>query len=134
MTMEMAIVDFGAGYRVFGPVELVAGGRFIGTDLEATVGSRDPDAGQDLWNGFIGARVRQLFAERWGVLVHGDVGFGESESNYMLQAVGQFRVLDWLGIDLGYKWLHNKVEDDDSVLHSADLDLHGAVVGVSFVF
>jgi hypothetical protein len=134
VTMQMALVDFGAGYRVYGPLQVVAGGRFIGTDLEATLGNRTPEAGQDLWNGFIGARIRQLLSDRWGVMLHGDVGFGESDSNYMLQAAAQFRALDWLGIDLGYKWLHNEVADDESVLHSADLDLYGAVVGVSFVF
>ena len=130
--IDMKMVDFGGAYRVAGPLELVAGGRYFGLDVTAEltdIGEESRDASH--WNGFVGARVRHDFAERWGVMVHGDVGFGDSESNYMSQGVLQYRPSPRWGIDLGYKWLHDEVGSESRPIN-LDTDMYGAVLGVTF--
>jgi hypothetical protein len=130
--LDMTMLDLGGAYRVGGPFEVVGGVRYFGLDTTIELeglGEEGRDVGW--WNGFIGGRVRRDFAERWGVLVHADIGFGESETNYMTQGVLQYRFSPRWGVDFGYKWLHDEVAPEDRRI-DWESDMYGAVVGVTF--
>jgi hypothetical protein len=127
--------DLAGAYRVAGPLDAVLGARYLGTGVsaEGDGGALSEDRDSNVWNAFVGARIRTMMAEKWGILVHGDLGFGGSDQNFMTQAAVQFRPVPRFGIDVGYKWLHNEVTDPARPV-GIDMDLRGAVLGVSFVF
>lgn len=131
--LDMVLLDLGGAYRIAGPLEIVGGARYSGLDITLALDELGAEETRDSgrWNGFVGARVREDFAERWGVMLHGDVGFGESESNYMTQGVLQYRFSPSWGIDLGYKWLHDEAVTEPRTI-DVETDMYGAVMGVTY--
>lgn len=135
VSLDLTAFDLAGAYRVAGPLDAVLGARYLGTGVsaEGDGGALSEDRDSNVWNAFVGARIRTMMAEKWGILVHGDLGFGGSDQNFMTQAAVQFRPVPRFGIDVGYKWLHNEVTDPARPV-GIDMDLRGAVLGVSFVF
>jgi hypothetical protein len=129
--IDQVMLDLGGAYRVAGPFEVVGGARYFSLDLTTQlegIGEESRDTGW--WNGFVGGRIRSDFADRWGVLLHGDVGFGESESNYMTMGVLQYRFSPRWGVDFGYKWLHDEIDPEGRRVDWTS-DWFGGVVGVT---
>lgn len=88
---------------------------------------------RDYYDALVGLRYRIDLTERWALLTHGDVSFGNSEGTFLVRAnfaytVGkrkQNRIL------LGYQYKQAKFKDGDLV---TDFSYNGAMVGFNFQF
>ena len=129
--IDQVFLDVGGAYRVAGPFEIVAGARYFSLDVTAQLeGIGEESRDTSWWNGFVGGRIRKDFNERWGVRLHGDVGFGDSESNYMTQGVLQYHFNPRFSGNLGYKWLHDDIDPERRNIDWSS-DWYGGVIGLT---
>jgi len=137
MDMKSLIVSTGVGYNIVqtdnNVLDVVAGVRYM--DLEVDLSSNHPrhpgeSASDDILDGIIGVRGSYSFNENWYMPYEADIGAGDSELTYQLFAGVGYRY-DWGDVKLGYRYLGYEMEDDKII---DNLDLSGAVLGVSFKF
>ena len=90
-------------------------------------------SGDDYYDLLLGIRYRFEFSERWHLLTHGDVSFGDSEGTFLVRAnfgytVGkrqQNRIL------FGYQYKSAEYSEGDL---TKDFTMHGPMVGFAFRF
>ncbi len=125
---------FGSRFNLFG------GLRFSGFDdrydfrltiNDAAVASRS--AKKDYYDALLGLRYRFDLSERWSLLTHGDVSFGDSEGTFLLRAnlaytVGK-RQLN--RIMFGYQYKRAEFRDADL---TTDWTYAGPMAGFNFRF
>lgn len=129
--MDVVFLDVGGAYRIAGPFEIVTGARYFSLDVTTQLeGIGEEGRDTSWWNGFVGGRIRKDFNERWGMRLHGDVGFGDSESNYMTQGVLQYHFNPRFSGNLGYKWLHDDIDPERRNIDWRS-DWYGGVIGVT---
>ncbi len=139
VTMDIKSVLFttGVGYNIVQTdnniLDVVAGVRYMG--LEVDLSSDQPrhpgrSASDDILDGIVGVRGSYSFNENWYMPYEADIGTGDSELTYQLFAGVGYRY-DWGDVKLGYRYLGYEMEDDKII---DNLDLSGAVFGVSFKF
>jgi len=137
MDIKSLLFTTGVGYNIVQTdnniLDVVAGVRYMG--LEVDLSSDHPrhpgrSASDDIIDGIIGVRGSYSFNENWYMPYEADIGTGDSELTYQLFAGVGYR-FDWGDIKLGYRYLGYEMEDDKII---DNLDLSGAVLGVSFKF
>jgi len=122
------------------PLSIFGGLRYSGFDETygfSLTNSGDPvgvvPSGDDYYDALLGVRYRFDFSDRWQLLTHGDVSFGDSEGTYLVRAnlgyvVGkrqQNRIL------FGYQYKSAEYSEGDLI---KDFTMHGPMVGFDFRF
>ena len=87
----------------------------------------------DYYDALLGIRCRFELAERWELLTHGDLSFGDSEGTFLLRAnfayiVGKHRQNRIL---FGYQYKEAEFRDGDLV---TDFSYQGPIAGFNFRF
>ena len=87
----------------------------------------------DYYDALLGIRYRFELAERWELLTHGDLSFGDSEGTFLLRAnfayiVGKRRQNQIL---FGYQYKEAEFRDGDL---TTDYSYHGPLAGFNFRF
>ena len=88
---------------------------------------------RDYYDALLGIRYRFDLAERWQLLTHGDLSFGDSEGTFLLRAnfayiVGERRQNRIL---FGYQYKEAEFRDGDLI---TDFSFHGPMAGFNFRF
>ncbi len=80
-------------------------------------------------------RFTFLDTDKWNLRMRGDVGgFGAySIFTYMINPSGGYRISDLLEVNLAYRYLYFKKDDEDNG-NKIDLNFHGPQIGVLFHF
>ena len=137
MDIKSLLVSTGVGYNIVQTdnniLDVVAGVRYM--DLEVDISSDHPrhpgqSASDDILDGIIGLRGAYNFNENWYMPYEADIGTGDSELTYQLFAGVGYKY-DWGDVKLGYRYIGYEMDDDKII---DNLDLSGAVLGVSFKF
>ena len=137
MDIKSLLVSTGVGYNIVQTdnniLDVIAGVRYM--DLEVDISSDHPrhpgqSASDDILDGIIGLRGAYNFNENWYMPYYADIGTGDSELTYQLFAGVGYRY-DWGDVKLGYRYIGYEM-DDNMIIDN--LDLSGAVLGVSFKF
>lgn len=137
MDIKSLLLTTGIGYNIVQTdkniLDVIAGVRYMG--LEVDLSSDHPrhpgrSASNDILDGIIGVRGAYNFNENWYMPYEADIGTGDSELTYQLFAGVGYKY-DWGDVKLGYRYIGYEMEDDKII---DNLDLSGAVLGVSFKF
>jgi hypothetical protein len=143
--LKQWIVDFTGRYEVKPGFELLAGGRYVDLDVDATINFPGPErkqlniSGTESWvDPIIGAEYRGNFpgTDKWSYLMHGDVGgFGvSSDLTWQLYGyVGYRPTPKWL-IYGGYRHMKIDYESDNQAKFFYDMAVGGPVLGVGYHF
>jgi len=135
--MKSLLVNAGVGYNIVNSdksiLDIVAGVRYM--DLEVDVDTNLPihtgiSGSEDFLDGIIGVRGAYNFNENWYMPYYADIGTGDSDLTYQLFAGVGYKY-DWGDVKLGYRYIGYEMDDNMIV---ENLDLSGAVLGVSFKF
>lgn len=125
---------FGSNFNVFGGLRFSSFDDrfdFRLTANDAPVATRSSK--KDYYDALLGLRYRFDLSERWSLLTHGDVSFGDSEGTYLLRAnfayaVGQRRLNR---IMFGYQYKQAEFRDADL---TTDWTYAGPMAGFNFRF
>ena len=119
-------------------LNLFAGLRYTGFDdlYRFSIGGTpigEQRSSKDYYDALLGVRYRFELAERWELLTHGDLSFGDSEGTFLLRAnfayvVGKRRQNRIL---FGYQYKEAEFEDGDLV---TDFSYAGPMAGFNFRF
>ena len=130
------VVTPSVGYNLVeaekGSLDLLAGARYLWlkTELDFEGGHKVSDSG-GFWDGIVGLRGRVNLAKNWYLPLYLDIGTGETDLTW--QAFGgvayKFSKVD---VVVGYRYLTWDFDDDNKALD--DLNFHGPMAGVKFVF
>jgi opacity protein-like surface antigen len=145
VTATMQMYQLSGAYRVGDgvPIDLIAGARYtqIDTDLNLAAtsggvlpgGTRSLSANQNWWDPVIGVRVAVPFAQRWSVLLYGDVGgFGVgSDLTYQGIAGVNWQFSKHFSAKAGYRYLYQDYAKDGFVW---DMAAHGPYLGLGIRF
>jgi len=134
--MKSWVVNAGVGYNIVNSdkniLDIVAGLRYL--DLEVDVNTNLPGTGlsgsKSFTDGIIGVRGIYNIDENWYLPYYADIGTGDTDLTYQLFAGVGYRY-DWGDVKLGYRYIGYEMDDNTIV---ENLDLSGAVLGVSFKF
>jgi opacity protein-like surface antigen len=106
LEMDQLVLEAFAGLRVFGHLDVLAGGRYFYFKPELTDGGAlIDDRTQDWVDLVIGARYEKSLSRNWFVRARGDLGAGGSVFEWGLGASIYYRLLDSLFIGLAYRHL-----------------------------
>jgi hypothetical protein len=106
LEMDQLVLSGLAGIRVFGHLDVLAGGRYFSFKPELTdSGALINDQKQDWLDLVIGARYERSLSRKWFVRAKGDLGAGGSVFEWTLGASIYYRLLDTLLIGLAYRHL-----------------------------
>lgn len=153
--LEQTIVDFGLMYRIgdWEPtgnaagnprnltIDLYAGARYSGLDLELRPANDSDRSGSKDWiDPIVGAKAVIPIAERWHLMINGDVGGFGVNSDFTWSAtavVGYgFHLFDRpASVMLGYRaigWDYSDGSGDEEF--TFDAIMHGAILGFSLHF
>ena len=88
---------------------------------------------KDYYDGLIGLRYRFDLSERWALLTHGDLSFGDSEGTFLLRADFAYTVgkRQLNRILFGYQYKEAEFKDGDLV---TDFSYNGPLAGFNFRF
>jgi hypothetical protein len=131
--MDLVIGEVGGVYRLGKPVELYFGLRY--QDIDSTIRFEqllDPVSIDESINDFIvGARYLPTFGrrDRWGVILRGDIGRGDSDLIWLAQVGGTYQVGKHWHIALAYRYMKTDFEDSD---FKYDVALQGLGIGAAY--
>ena len=126
---EVTILDGGLTYKLSEAVSLLAGVRHWNIDnkisAEASIADttlRDVkvSGSQGITDGFIGARIRVPFSERWSGTFRFDVGQGDSEFSRQAMAMANYHITDRWTSSIGYRNLSVDYKDGDFMFDMAN--------------
>jgi opacity protein-like surface antigen len=122
--LKMWVVNLAGYYRLVDQpdfsLDLIGGARYlyVNTDLAFTGGPVGNSRGNlranstsTIWNGIVGARVRQDLSDRFFYSIYGDVGAGDSDLTWQLLGSLGYRVSENFSALLGYRYLHFDEEE-----------------------
>lgn len=134
MDIKTMLVNTGIGYNIIQNentmLDVVAGIRYMGLKVDLGVNDRSKSLDEDIVDGIIGLRGRYKFNGNWFIPYYADIGAGDSDLTYQLFA-GIGYSYDWGNVELGYRYVGYEMADDMLI---EDLNLYGAVLGVTFKF
>jgi len=145
VTTTMQMYQLSAGYR-FGErvtVDLIGAARYtqLDTDLDLVVttggllpgGTRSLSANESWWDPVVGVRVIVPLAQRWSMVLYGDVGgFGVgSDLTYQAIAGINWQFSKHFSAKAGYRYLYQDFEDEGFVW---DMAAHGPYLGLGIRF
>jgi hypothetical protein len=145
VTTTMQMVQLSAAYRLGGgvPTDLVVAGRTTQLDLDLNLvattggllpgGTRSLSAGRNWWDPVVGVRVALLFAERWSVMLYGDIGgFGVgSDLTYQGIAGVNWQFSEHVSAKAGYRYIYQDYENNGFVWKMA---AYGPYLGLGIRF
>jgi opacity protein-like surface antigen len=145
VTTTMQMYQLSAAYRVSDklPTDLIAAARYTqidaGMNLSATTGgvlpggTRSLSASQSWWDPVIGVRVAVPFAQRWSVMLYGDVGGFNVGSNLTYQGIAgvNWQFSEHVSAKLGYRYIYQDYENDGFIW---DMVARGPYLGVGIRF
>ena len=138
---EQVVLDAAAAYwpgGVGSPLNLFGGVRYTGFDdtyrfsIGGTPVGESPST-QDYVDALLGIRYRFDLSERWSLLTHGDVSFGDTEGTWQLQGLFGYTVgkRQQNTILFGYRYKQAEFKDGDL---TTDFTFNGPLVGYNFLF
>jgi hypothetical protein len=140
---EQTFLDAAVAHWVGGvgsPLSVFAGLRYSGFDdrYDFRLTSDNSLVSQqrsksDYYDALLGLRYRFDFSDRWALLTHGDLSFGESEGTFLLRADFAYTVgkRQLNRILFGYQYKEAEFKDGDLV---TDFSYNGPLAGFNFRF
>lgn len=138
---EQVVLDAAAAYwpgGVGSPLNLFGGVRYTGFDdtYRFSVGGTpvgESPSTQDYVDALLGIRYRFDLSERWSLLTHGDVSFGDTEGTWQLQGLFGYTVgkRQQNTILFGYRYKQAEFKDGDL---STEYTYSGPLAGFNFRF
>lgn len=88
---------------------------------------------KDYYDALLGLRYGFQLSDRWSLLSHGDLSFGDSEGTFLLRALFAYTVgkRGQNNLVAGYQYKRAEFRDGDLTI---DFDFHGPVAGFNFRF
>ena len=144
LDLKSLILHLGGGYNLYHKenttADFIFGARYLGISndlvLDFDLGFRDLNyrlpisTSDDLLDAFIGLKGTIGLSDRWLISYYGDIGAGDSDFSWQVEAGIAFRASHWADIALVYRYLAwdigGKVLDDFSI--------RGPALGVVFHF
>jgi hypothetical protein len=138
---EQIVLDAAAAYwpgGVGSPLNLFGGVRYSGFDdtFGLSVGGTpvgETRSKQDYIDALLGIRYRFDLSDRWGLLTHGDVSFGDSEGTWQLQGLFAYAVGKKRRNNILFGYRYKQAEFEDGAL-TTDYAFNGPIAGFAFVF
>ena len=138
---EQVVLDAAAAYwpgGVGSPLNLFGGVRYTGFDdtyrfsIGGTPVGESPST-QDYVDALLGIRYRFDLSERWSLLTHGDVSFGDTEGTWQLQGLFGYTVgkRQQNTILFGYRYKQAEFKDGDL---TTEFTYGGPIAGFNFRF
>ena len=136
--LDTAVAFWPGGFG--SPLSLFGGLRYTGFDsrfrLTGNLGELiniDQPSDNDYYDALLGIRYRFDFSQRWQLLTHGDVSFGDSEGTFLLRADLAYVVgkRQRNRIMLGYQYKQADFKDGDI---ETDYTYYGPMAGFDFRF
>ena len=133
------LAELGFAYRIFEheyfEAEVLAGVRYLyaGNKFEYNAANIDlsinRSAHANIWDGFAGVRLTGYILDSLSATVRADIGGGASDLVWNIDALVDWRYIDWGSVYAGYRVLDYKVSNKD-----IDLNLQGTgpVIGLAF--
>lgn len=122
-------------------LDLLAGARYTYQDQDLVIRDTPIDkfrGFQEAWvDFFAGARFGADLGRRWYLSARADAGAGGSKFTANAAAGIGFRIISWLDVDLGFRYLFIDYEDGipgEPTFYSYNADQYGALLGFSFRF
>ena len=138
--LKQTIVELSVGYEVSPGLELLAGGRYVDIDMNATI-NIDPTppavTGADDWiDPIVGLDYRAALSDKWRFFGRADVGgFGVgSDLSYQLAAYLDYMPSKSWNLYAGYRHLDFDYKSDNDKKFFYDIALSGPLIGVGFHF
>jgi hypothetical protein len=138
---EQVVLDVAAAYwpgGVGSPLNLFGGVRYTGFDdtFGFSVGGTpvgETRSTQDYVDALLGIRFRFDLSERWSLLTHGDVSFGDTEGTWQLQGLFGYTVgkRQQNTILFGYRYKQAEFKDGDL---TTEYTYSGPLAGFNFRF
>ena len=126
------------------PFELIGGVRIISLELNLDITIPPPidasfggDAGDDLYDLFVGARYYAPLGEHFMFAIRGDVATGDTDFSWNVQGVvgWMFGARDQFGLLVGYRHMEMELEDRvDDVKVEVTQTMTGPMAGFMFRF
>ncbi len=148
LELDTFVATLIATYRIIdepgGYLELGGGGRVLYTDTELTLRDRRHFDGfpglrpvsfgdsQDNWDAVAALRAGVTIGEGWALNIYGDVGGGDSDLTWQVQATLAYWFTPSFSVAGGYR--HLAYEWDGHGDDELDLEFSGPVLGVVFRF
>ena len=144
--LSMIQMELFGGYRfgeLGGPtrLDLLAGARYTYQDQDLVIRDTPIDKFRgfsETWlDFFAGARFGADLGRRWYVSARADAGAGGSKFTWNGVAGVGFRILRWLDVDLGFRYLFVDYEDGvpgSPTFYAYNADQYGALLGFNFRF
>ena len=138
---EQVVLDAAAAYwpgGVGSPLNLFGGVRYTGFDdtyrfsIGGTPVGESPST-QDYVDALLGIRYRFDLSERWSLLTHGDVSFGDTEGTWQLQGLFGYTVgkRQQNTVLFGYRYKQAEFKDGDL---TTEFTYGGPIAGFNFRF
>jgi hypothetical protein len=84
----------------------------------------------ETWADFVvGARVRYDINEKWYVQGLADIGGGASKLAWQVFGLAGYRIKDWMGLEVGFRYLGVDYDKDD---FRFDMKVDGLTIGLNF--
>jgi len=150
-TLQLAVVDALAGYRVHRKVDLYTGVRYISTKMDISIRPEDPGGiisisrdinliDKSIYDWLIGVTFHQDFNPHWGFKISADAAIaGDNDRDYMLDALLFFLLSKLNNILAGYRYfsigndaISNTVAGP--VEYAIDFTQQGPTLGWAFTF
>lgn len=133
-TLKSNLSEAFAIYRASSAIDLLGGARF--TDMDMTIsapGAGKAEGDRSLTDFFVGARFSMPFSDTWRGALRADVGAGDSDLVWNINAILDWQVSKSVAMRAGYRWLDYELDKDDAQLdNSLDLSLDGPFLGIGF--
>lgn len=147
---HLAVIEAGGLYKLAGSpsqtaangrewrIEALAGVRYVSLNVDLEIGRASADRTNDWFDPFVGVAGHVYFAENWALIGHADVGgfgIGSSFTTNLYALIGYRSEIFGANVvsSLGYRGLYID-RHDSSKSNSANVWLHGPVLGMSFRF
>jgi hypothetical protein len=141
MSLDTSIFEAAGVWNVeptrFEGVDVFAGVRHlqVGTDLELDpVDPTKPNVNLKMDQSFtdfmVGARYNATLSDRWGMTLRGDVGWGDTESDFSVSALLHYRMKKGTMV-FGYRYMEIGVGGDGQ---KVDLAMQGPIFAYTFRF
>ncbi|NCF74020.1 MAG: hypothetical protein GWP67_11015 [Gammaproteobacteria bacterium] len=124
---------FGSPLSIFGGLRYTGFDETYGFSLINGTPVSDLLSDEDYYDALLGVRYRFDFSDRWQLLTHGDVSFGDSEGTYIVRANFAYTVgkREQNRILFGYQYKSAEYRDGDL---RKDFTMYGPMMGFDFRF
>lgn len=133
--VKTSIVELLAAYHTSETFNIIGGIRGTSMDISVRTPAGTSGGGdEDLIDGFIGARARFPFADKWSLRLRGDIGAGTSDFVWNAIVGLDWRFAKKWSAKLAYRWLDYDIKGEGPANASltTDMRFEGPGLAVSF--